>query len=440
VRTLLSAAVCLLLSFGVLPGPVSAAGNNDRIFAQATPQTNGTINGTIRDQQGHPVSGASVSVEGAGRSASATSTDAGTFSVAVPPGLYTIAVSHGGYQSASAEDVAVAAGATVSVGISLAVANLQNLRIIGRTSVSAGNRFNPTESSIALLPPTEIAIRQTNNLTDVVTELPGVTVSRGFSSTPNTWFSVRGEPFQTRVNIDGHPVSSGIAGKYNTNYQEAGMFGNIQVLKGAGALEYGLASPAGIINYVLKRATKTPVDTVSLSTNEFGQAIGAVDLGRRFGSADEFGVRLNLAGGDTGSFTHDAGGTRWLGALTTDWATKGTRIRLDYEQFGVNIVRRACEEPLRQIAKNAGEEGSVIVEKIRNNKESNYGYNAQSGAFEDLVKAGVIDPTKVTRTALQNAASIAGLMLTTDALVADIPEPKQAPQGGGHGGGMGDMY
>jgi chaperonin GroEL len=111
------------------------------------------------------------------------------------------------------------------------------------------------------------------------------------------------------------------------------------------------------------------------------------------------------------------------------------------EQFGVNIVRRAIEEPLRQIAHNAGEEGSVIIEKIRSDKNPNFGYNAQTNTFEDLVKAGVIDPTKVTRTALQNAASIAGLMLTTDALVSEIPEPKNsAPMPGGHGGGMGDMY
>ncbi len=111
------------------------------------------------------------------------------------------------------------------------------------------------------------------------------------------------------------------------------------------------------------------------------------------------------------------------------------------EQFGVNIIKRAMEEPLRQIVHNAGEEGSVILEKIRGDKSNNnFGYNAQTGAFEDLVKAGVIDPTKVTRTALQNAASIAGLMLTTEALVADIPEKKEAPMPGGHGGGMEGMY
>jgi chaperonin GroEL len=103
------------------------------------------------------------------------------------------------------------------------------------------------------------------------------------------------------------------------------------------------------------------------------------------------------------------------------------------EQIGVGIVRRALEEPLRQIASNAGFEGSVVVEKVKADKNPNFGFNAERGEFEDLVKAGVIDPAKVTRAALQNAASIAGLMLTTEALVSELPEKKKAPAGGEHG-------
>jgi chaperonin GroEL len=110
------------------------------------------------------------------------------------------------------------------------------------------------------------------------------------------------------------------------------------------------------------------------------------------------------------------------------------------EKIGAQIVRRSLEEPLRQIVGNAGEEGAVVVGKITDNKNPHFGYNAGSNKYEDLVEAGVIDPTKVTRTALQNAASIAGLMLTTEAMVSEIPEPKSAPAPGGHGGGMGDMY
>ena len=109
------------------------------------------------------------------------------------------------------------------------------------------------------------------------------------------------------------------------------------------------------------------------------------------------------------------------------------------EQIGVNIIKRALEEPLRQIAQNAGKEGAVIVGKINDNDSETYGFNASSEKFEDLVSAGVIDPAKVTRTALQNAASIAGLMLTTEAMIADSPEENEGAHGGGMPGGMGGM-
>ncbi|HJP93483.1 MAG TPA: chaperonin GroEL [Pyrinomonadaceae bacterium] len=110
------------------------------------------------------------------------------------------------------------------------------------------------------------------------------------------------------------------------------------------------------------------------------------------------------------------------------------------EQIGVNIVRRALEEPLRQIVQNAGKEGAVVVERVRSDKNDNYGFNAQTEGYEDLVKAGVIDPAKVTRTALQNAASIAGLMLTTEAMVSELPDDeKGSPAMPGGMGGMSGM-
>ncbi len=108
----------------------------------------------------------------------------------------------------------------------------------------------------------------------------------------------------------------------------------------------------------------------------------------------------------------------------------------DDRRFGVNIVRRALEEPLRQISANAGVDGSIVVSKVREG-EGAFGYNAAKLEYEDLVEAGVIDPTKVVRTALQNAASVAGLMLTTEALVAEKPKDDEPAPAGGHGGGMG---
>jgi len=118
------------------------------------------------------------------------------------------------------------------------------------------------------------------------------------------------------------------------------------------------------------------------------------------------------------------------------------------EQIGAEIVRRALEEPVRQIVQNAGEEGSVIVQRIREEKGA-FGYNADSGEFEDLLAAGIIDPKKVTRNALENASSIAALLITTEAVITEIPEEEKAQAGmpggmppggmGGMGGGMG-MY
>ncbi|MGA2879191.1 MAG: chaperonin GroEL [Bryobacteraceae bacterium] len=110
------------------------------------------------------------------------------------------------------------------------------------------------------------------------------------------------------------------------------------------------------------------------------------------------------------------------------------------EQIGLNIIARACEEPLRQIVLNSGLEGAVVVEKVRESNDPHFGYNAATGVYEDLIAAGVIDPTKVTRTALQNAASIASLMLTTEAMISEIPERNSGqpmnPMGSGGGQGM----
>jgi len=111
------------------------------------------------------------------------------------------------------------------------------------------------------------------------------------------------------------------------------------------------------------------------------------------------------------------------------------------EKIGVDIIRRAIEEPIRAIAINAGVEGSIVLARVKESKDKSFGYNAATDVYEDMIKAGVIDPTKVTRTALQNAASIASLLLTTECVVVERKEDKPAaPMGGGGGGGMGGMY
>jgi len=117
------------------------------------------------------------------------------------------------------------------------------------------------------------------------------------------------------------------------------------------------------------------------------------------------------------------------------------KLKLEHdEQIGVNIVKRALEEPLRMIASNAGHEGAVVIGKVKESKEPNYGFDAASEEYTDMISAGILDPAKVTRTALQNAASISGLMLTTEALVSEIPEEEKAPAGPPMGGAPGGMY
>jgi chaperonin GroEL len=120
-------------------------------------------------------------------------------------------------------------------------------------------------------------------------------------------------------------------------------------------------------------------------------------------------------------------------------AVEGLKLEDEDEQIGVEIVKRAIESPLRSLAANAGVEGSLVVQEVKRRK-GNEGYNVGTGTYEDLVKAGVVDPKKVTRSALQNASSIAGLLLTTECLITEVPEKeKPAPAGGGHGPGMGGM-
>jgi chaperonin GroEL len=127
------------------------------------------------------------------------------------------------------------------------------------------------------------------------------------------------------------------------------------------------------------------------------------------------------------------GGVAYLRALS---AIEKLKLTSEDEQFGLNIIKKALEEPARWIATNAGVDGSIVVDKIKNGKGS-FGFNAATDEYEDLAKAGIVDPTKVVRIALQNAASVAGLLITTEAMIAERPDDKEKMPGmGGGGGGM----
>ena len=112
--------------------------------------------------------------------------------------------------------------------------------------------------------------------------------------------------------------------------------------------------------------------------------------------------------------------------------------RTEDEQHGYEIVIRACRAPIKQIVENAGENGDVVANKVLDKNDQNFGYDARQGEYCDMVKQGIIDPTKVVRSALQNAASVSTLLLTSDALVAEVPKDEKKPAGGG--GGYEDMY
>lgn len=183
----------------------------------------------------------------------------------------------------------------------------------------------------------ELEASNAQNTYEAIKNVPGVTQADSSAAGTSDNLQIRGIKLasNTGYRLDGGlPIVNNIILSTEDKAQ-------VQVLKGAGALEYGLASPAGVVNYILKRAGRTPVNAISLSTNSYGQLIGDIDLGRRFGSNNQFGVRLNLAGGDTGTFISGAGGTRYIASLAADYQVKRLRVRLDEEQFGVNVVEQA---------------------------------------------------------------------------------------------------
>lgn len=120
-------------------------------------------------------------------------------------------------------------------------------------------------------------------------------------------------------------------------------------------------------------------------------------------------------------------------------ALDNLKVANDDQKVGIDIVRRALQTPVRQIAENAGHDGAVVAGKLLEKKDANWGFDAQLGQYADMMKSGIIDPTKVVRTALQDAASVAGLLITTEAMVAEKPEKKAPPMPGGDMGGMGGM-
>ena len=253
-RTPYRAAAAFALALLSFVGPVSAATNSD-VIAQAS-AAQGTLTGRVTNSRGDGLSGAVVTVSGGGGTRSVTTGGDGSFSIALPPGIYSVVVNRGGYQSVQAEDVAIVAGASVRLQIPLQESSVQSLRQIGRVSTT-GNRnpINANVAAVATLNQSVIAERVPTNLNNVATELPGISVATTTGATANTFFETRGFFIQQKVNIDGHPVASGQFGNWNTNYASPFLFGQIEVLKGA-----GLNGPT---------AGESAIGTINLRTRDF---------------------------------------------------------------------------------------------------------------------------------------------------------------------------
>lgn len=255
-RALIRAAAVSVFGFLSLVGPVSAA-TSPQVIAQQPPAAGqATITGKITDSRGNGLAGATVTASGP-ENKTTTSLSDGSYSFTLPPGVYTVFASHGGFQGSQSDPIAIVAGTTTTANATLVESNLQSLRIIGRSSTSGTGRstFNVSEAAVSTLPSVQITIRQNPNLTDIVATLPGVVAQRTFSATPNTNFDIRGAALQTRVTIDGHPISSGIAGQWNTNYANSLIFQDVEVVKGPGLN----GSIAG----------ESAVGTVNLRTRDF---------------------------------------------------------------------------------------------------------------------------------------------------------------------------
>ena len=239
-------------------GPVSvatASAANSAVIAQ-TDATTGTLTGTVIDSStNRPVAGATVNAQGGSALFKTTTQNDGSFSLTLPAGVYDITANKGGFQTATATGYPVLAGTTSSIQISLAEASSTSLRTIGRVSVTRASSINTSSASIATIDNAIIQQRDLPNLEDTVSTLPGVTLARTTSSTANLFFNVRGTWNETKVNIEGHPVSPGTFGTWNANYASSGIFNQVDVLKGA-----GLNGPT---------AGESVFGTINLTTRDF---------------------------------------------------------------------------------------------------------------------------------------------------------------------------
>jgi len=266
VRNFIGALVCSALCATSIVGPVSAATTGSPQVAQAN-TASGTLTGTIIDSRGQSLPNAQVIATSTGSNYTTTSGKDGRFTLAVPAGVYSIVVNKGGFQGSQANGVAIATGASTSIVVTMTEASSTSLTTIGRTSSSVvRNPINNGVTATSTLGSATIQDRANANLSDIVPELPGVTLSRTSGATANSFFVARGAYTETRVNIDGHPLSSGTFGNWNSNYAVASIFDSVEVVKGA-----GLNGPT---------AGESAIGTINLRTPDFFTKNGGrIELG-----------------------------------------------------------------------------------------------------------------------------------------------------------------
>ena len=295
-RTLFRVAAAFAFAYAVLAGPARASTGAGEIVAQAAAP--GTLAGRVTSARGDGLSGAVVTVSGGSTTLTATTANDGSFSLPVPPGVYSVVVNRGGFQTSQTDDVAVVSGGSTRLAIALTEASTQSLRTIGRVSTSSNrNPINVNVAAVSTLSNAVISERATTNLNDVATELPGISVARTSGATANTFFETRGFFVQQKVNVDGHPVASGQFGNWNTNYATPFLFGQIEVLKGA-----GLNGPT---------AGESAIGTINLRTRDFTEkntfeVTAGVDTYNGsylnlFGSANLLNGRLSVLAARTSS-------------------------------------------------------------------------------------------------------------------------------------------
>ncbi len=290
-------AIALLVAFSMTGAPLRAAptlANDGGLVAQATPAASATLTGTVVDAStNRALGGVTVVATGQNANYSATSAGDGSFTITLPAGIYDVNANKGGFTAGQVSAFAVTAGATSTLRIPLVEANSNSLKTIGRISVTRRNAINTSASATATLDSGAIAQRELPNFNDSVPELPGVSLLRTAGATANTFFVVRGGDVETKVNIDGHPVSVGTFGNYNANYAIATIFDQVEVLKGA-----GLNGPT---------AGESAFGTVNLRTRDFAPTNNAdVTVGldnyqgsvySAFGNVNLFNNKLSLLAG-----------------------------------------------------------------------------------------------------------------------------------------------